>query len=557
MQRRRHWLRRRWLWWLMGLIALLGMLYWLNARFHWLPLPWQIEPQTTLVEDQPPGIPLIATTPVQRAADFIPDLTVGGKLEFRTVYELKAPFEESVAVVHVENGALVTAGDPLLALNVEQLNEEISSAWLDLTAKRQALADLMEEGSAVAVMEAKAELLTAQEELEKLEEGPVAADISDAQLAISEAQLAYEELLARNDPNADNVREARYALREAENTLQRAQTAYNAVSWKGDIAASSEASALQSATIAHESASDAYAEAIKPPTEIEVQKAQNAIAQARNAYDKLFTAATPAQIEQAKVRVAKAQEALTEIENGPPPLKVQEAEGQVVEALNRLETLRGQLVNTANLRAPVDGQVVKLVAKPGQVVNEGDTVAVLVVPNQFKLTLAVSELYILRIEPGMAVRIALDVLPAETLTGTVVTIAPPEVQTDSSQTTGGSAPGGSAQFTTYGVTVAVDDGPLTQRLRAGMSAQVTFIGSNQVPANGWLVPSNALENPAAGMGTIQVMRGETPTPIEVEVTEQTQGEWVVVISTELQDGDMVVGSTTSFLDMQSTGPFGR
>jgi hypothetical protein len=31
---------------------------------------------------------------------------------------------------------------------------------------------------------------------------------------------------------------------------------------------------------------------------------------------------------------------------------------------------------------------------------------------------------------------------------------------------------------------------------------------------------------------------------------------VVVISDELQEGDMVVGSMASFLDMQPAGPFG-
>jgi len=546
--------RRRWLWWLLGIIALLGVLYWLNLRFLWVPLPWQTGSQELLIEGQPPGMPMIESSPVQRAADFIPDLTVSGKLEFRTLYEVKAPFDENIATVYVENGATVAPGDPLVALDVDQLGKQLNAAWLDLTAKRQALTDLMAEGSAIALMEARSELLTAQEALEKLEIGPDAAEARSAQLAISEAQLAYAELLARNDPNSTAVREARYALREAENTVQRAQTAYNAISWKGDIAASSEAAALQSATIAHESARNAYEEAIKPPTDLEVQKAQNAIASAQSAYDMLFTAATPAQIEQAKVNVAKAQEKTDEVANGPTPLKVQEVEGQVMEALNTLETVRAKLLNTANLSAPVAGQVVKLSAKTGQAVKEGDTLAVLVIPDEFKLTLAVSELFIMRITPGMAVAIALDVLPAESLTGTVTSIAPPAVQTDSDGANSGVQ--GGTQFTTYPVTVAVGDGTLNERLRAGMSAQVTFIGSNQLTADSWLVPLGAIEMQDAGVGTLQVLRGETPTALDVQVTEQTQGEWVVVISPELQDGDMIVGATASFLDMQPSNPFG-
>ncbi|MEZ4736689.1 MAG: HlyD family efflux transporter periplasmic adaptor subunit [Caldilineaceae bacterium] len=450
--------RRRWFWWLLGSVALVALLYLLNTRFAWLPLPWQLNAPQRLAEGPPPDFPLIESSPVQRAADFIPDLTVAGKLEFRTIYEIKAPFDETVAAVEITNGAVVTAGASLVALEVDQLNQELNDAWLTLTQKRQALADLMAEHSEIALMEAKAELLAAQEELEKLETGPATAEVRSAQLAISEAALAYEELMKRNDPNAKAVREARYALREAENTVQRAQTAYKAVSWRGDIAASTEAAALQSATIAHENARNAYEEAVKPPIDLEVHKAQNAVDQAQSAYDKLFTAATPAQIEGAKVRMAKAQEKVTELENGPAPLRVQEAEGQVMDALNQWTSAHNQLDKAANLSAPVAGQVVKLTAKLGQAVKEGDTLAVVVVPDEFKLTLAVSELYILRIEPGMAVRIVLDVLPAETLTGTVTAIAPQRCRPMIAPAPIIVAPGGGAQFTTYPVTVAVDDG---------------------------------------------------------------------------------------------------
>ena len=555
MQRRKQrWYQRRWLWWLLGLGALLTVLYLLNNRFLWLPLPWQTaEQDLMMVEGQPSDVPLIETVPVEPATDFIRNVTESGKLEFRTIYEIKAPFESTVVTVAVEAGVFITTGQTLLTLNTDKLQEEFNRAWLDLTQKRQALTDLMQESSATAVMEAKAELLAAQEELKKLEDGPSATERQGALLAVSEAKLAYEELLASDDPNSKKVRDARFALVQAERTVQRAQTAYNAVAWRGDIAASSEAAALQSATESYEQQKGAYDEAVKPPTELQIQKAQNAIAQAQNSYDKLF-ATTPSQLEQAKVRLAKAEDKVKTIENGPPTLKVQEAEGQVVEALNRLEGLRNKLNNAAGLRAPFDGQVVKLSAKPGQAVKEGDTLAIVVIPDQFKLTLAISELSILRIERGMPVEITLDVLPEESFTGAVATIAPPAVQTEGDTSGGGGGSGG--QFTTYNVTVAMDDDTRNQPLLAGMSARATFVGSNQLPPNAWLVPANAITEQTGEIGTIQLMRGETPTPLEVQVTDQTHGESVVIVSEELQLGDMVVGSMASFLDQQEPQFFG-
>jgi multidrug resistance efflux pump len=506
-----------------------------------------------LVEGQPSEIPLIETVPVEPASDFIRNVTESGKLEFRTIFEIKAPFESTVATVSVEAGVLITVGQTLLTLNTDKLQEEFNRAWLDLTQKRQALTDLMQESSSTAIMEAKAELLAAQEELKKLEDGPPAIERQAALIAISEAKVAYEELLASNDPNSKKVRDARFALVQAERAMQRAQTAYNAVAWRGDIAASSEAAALQSATESYEQQKATYDETVKPPTDLQLQKAQNAIAQAQNSYDKLF-ATTPSQLEQAKVRLAKAEDKVKTIENGPPPLKVQEAEGQVVEALNRLEGLRNKLNNAATLRAPFDGQVVKLSAKPGQAVKEGDTLAVVVIPDQFKLTLAISELSILRIQRGMPVEITLDVLPEQTFTGTVATIAPPTVQTEGDTSGGGG--GGGGQFTTYGVTVAMGDNTSEQPILAGMSARATFVGSNQLPPNAWLVPANAITEQNGDTGTVQLMRGETPTPLEVQVTELTHGESAVIVSEELQLGDMVVGSMVSFLDQQDPQFFG-
>ncbi len=545
--------RRRWLWVLVPLL-ILGGLYAANSRFGWIALPWQVASDPLDSAGAIEGAPLFELSPVQRAADFIPDLTVSGKLEFSTVQEIKAPFDETVTAVFVENGATVQMGEGLLALAVDTVGDELNSAWLELTKQRQALADLVKAGGTTAVMEANAALLTAQEELAKLEDGPTAADVGSAQLAISEAQLAYDELLKRNDPNSSTVRQARFALKQAENEVQRAQTAYNAVAWRGDVAASAEAAALQSATIALENAQSTYDDAVKPPTDLELQKAQLAIAQAQNSYNKLFEQATPAQIEQARVAVAKAEDQVAEAGKGPSSLAIQEAEAQVVTALRRVESVRTKLRNASSLQAPLTGQIVKRNVQVGDVVKEGDVLAVIVDPTAFKLTLGVSELFILRIQPEMAVQIVLDVLPDQPLAGAVTRIAPPEVQTDSSQNSNSS--GGGGQLTSYNVTVAVTDSGDIAQLRAGMSAQVTFVGSNQLPPDSWLVPTNGLEMQGEGVGVVQLMRGESPTPLTVEVTDQTQGEWTVVRSTDLQDGDMVVGSTATFLDSGFPGAFG-
>jgi multidrug efflux pump subunit AcrA (membrane-fusion protein) len=544
----------RWGRWLVGLIVLLGVV--VGCAWYWgfLANPWQPTPPAEVnIDGQNPAAPQIQTSPVQRADQFLLDVKVGGKLEFRTLYEIKAPFDEAITTVQVEVGAIVKTGTVLATLDREKLTTQLDTTWLDLTQARQELSELIQ-GATLESLVAQAELSTAQEELDKLEKGPSSADAKGAQLAVAEAQIAYDELLKRNDPNAQKVRQARYALKQAEDTLQRAQSAYDAVSWKGDIGASSEAAALQSATTSFEEARNAYADTIKPPTELELQKAQLEIAKAQNGYNKLLGKATPAQLEQARVKVAKAQEKVDELQQGPAPLKVQEAEAKVLEALSAFESTRTKLLTTSNLQAPVDGLVIKMAVKPGQVVKAGDTVAIVAETNHFKLTLPVSEVRILQINEGMPVNIVFDVLPDQTITGTVASIAPLDTQASSDNSGAATQPNGGGQLTTYPVIIQVADSPLNDKLRAGMSAQVTFVGTNGLAPNSWLVPTNALDSTTAGQATVQVLRGEAPQPLQVTVTEQTLGEWVVVVSPDLHEGDQVVGSTASFLNAPGSGP---
>lgn len=496
--------------------------------------------------------PFTPTVPIQRAVDFLPDLQVSGKLEWRTIVEVKAPFEESIASVNVAVGDLVSTTQELAALSTAKLTTQFDSAWLDLTQQRQVLADVVKENSEVALMEANAELLAAQEELDKFEKGPAAIDVTSAKIALSEAQTLYAELLKRNDPNSQKVREARFAQLQAEKAVQQAQSAYDAIKWKGDKDAEAAANGLQSATISLENARRTYDEAQQPPSETEINKAKLAISRAQNDYNKLFQQATPAQVESAKVRVAKAQEKVEQLKLGPSSVKVQEAENRVLESLNKFEEIRTKLLTTSNLLSPIDGMVVKVSATVEQVVKAGDVVVVVATPSQFKIRLSVSEIDILKISEGMPVAITLDVLPEQPLTGIVSRIPPIELTTDSSGNNSAFASG--PQLSTYPIIVDVDDSELAEKMRAGMSAQVTFIGSNQLQENSWLVPITSVtgqENVNGKMmGNIELMRGDATVPVQVEVTEITRGEWVVVVSAELSDGDMVVGTVSSFLDQQ-------
>jgi multidrug efflux pump subunit AcrA (membrane-fusion protein) len=62
----------------------------------------------------------------------------------------------------------------------------------------------------------------------------------------------------------------------------------------------------------------------------------------------------------------------------------------------------------------------------------------------------------------------------------------------------------------------------------------------------WLVPTNAIRT-QGGAAVVRVMRDGGAIPVTV-TAGAVQGEWTVVQSPDLQAGDQVVGSVTSYVN---------
>jgi putative ABC transport system ATP-binding protein len=105
------------------------------------------------------------------------------------------------------------------------------------------------------------------------------------------------------------------------------------------------------------------------------------------------------------------------------------------------------------------------------------------------------------------------------------------------------------------VNVAVVNYPVTIRLtdtdlsgvRPGMTAVADILG--QEMADSWLVSTSAVRE-LDGETVVMILHDSQPTPISV-TSQGTQGEWTVVQSAELEEGDEALGAVTSFLDDDS------
>jgi multidrug efflux pump subunit AcrA (membrane-fusion protein) len=98
----------------------------------------------------------------------------------------------------------------------------------------------------------------------------------------------------------------------------------------------------------------------------------------------------------------------------------------------------------------------------------------------------------------------------------------------------------------YPVTVQLTDTDLTG-VRPGMTAVADMLGEES--ADTWLVPTSAVRD-RGGNSVVMILRDGQPAPISV-ITQGTEGEWTVVQSAELQEGDQAIGAVSSFLDQDN------
>jgi multidrug efflux pump subunit AcrA (membrane-fusion protein) len=98
----------------------------------------------------------------------------------------------------------------------------------------------------------------------------------------------------------------------------------------------------------------------------------------------------------------------------------------------------------------------------------------------------------------------------------------------------------------YPVTIRLTDTNLSG-VRPGMTAVADILGEEM--AGSWLVPTSAVQK-RDEESVVMILRDGQPMPISVTL-QGSEGEWTVVQSAELQEGDQALGAVSSFLDQNS------
>lgn len=430
-----------------------------------------------------------------------------------------------VNAIHVQLGDSVAVGDLLVEVDTTELQRSLAQAQLSVESAQISLDELSEPATAVEIAQAQASLATAEQNLADLQEGPSATELAAAQSSLASAQASYTELMA--GPSEDELTQLSASLRKAEISLADAQRAYDQVAWKGDAGASSQASALQSATIEYESTLAAFNESTAAASTSNVQSALSSINNAQSSLESLLSSSSAAEIEAAEASVAAAQADLLDLQTGPTARELRSAEISLENSLISLESAQRDF-DSAVLVAPVAGTVTAVNATVGTRSSADSIVVTLADTSQLELVISVAEADIPNVVMGQAATIEIDALPTQSFTGEVSAISP---IADASSTS-----------VVFPVTIRLTSDNLTGVL-PGMNAVATLEALTEVADNSWLVPANAVQS---GDGSSTVTRVRAGAAVVIPVTVgSAQGEWLLVQSAELQAGDSVVGTVTS------------
>ncbi len=258
---------------------------------------------------------------------------------------------------------------------------------------------LVQLGSArqqAAVAQAEANLRNAELKLAELQAPARTEEIARYQASIALAQAGLQKVLD-GASNGDTVA-ARSRLASADAARREAQAAYDAVSWRNDIGALPQASALERTTNDYVAAEAQLNDLLVGPRRADVVRAQAEIGSAQSELD-LFLAGSKSQtIAAAEATIAAAQAVLMD------------AQAALAET---------------TLRAPFAGTVAAVNVEVGEQVSPGLAVIHLADLATWRIETAdLSELSVVNVQAGDSVEVAFDALPGVTLTGRVAHIKP-------------------------------------------------------------------------------------------------------------------------------------
>lgn len=397
--------------------------------------------------------------------------------------------------------AELDTGDLKYKIETARLNMEIAQIDLGRQVANATNVKADEKAAAAAIVGAQAQVTRANNDIAKLEQGPLPGDEATAQAAVAAARSALARAEAQlaslqQPPLQEQVVAAQAAVEKARVTLAQAQAAYDRIASRPDAAGRPEAVALQRATADYQAAlSDlkVRSAAAKPEDvaaaqqAVEGARAQVASAEAR--LESLRAGARREDLDAARAAQAKAAAALADARAAfdataanqrldITDFDVNMAQKKVEVARVTYEGLREQL-EMARVRAPFDGVITFITGKQGENFDAFSPIAVISDPNRLEVSAEFGSSDVAKLAPGQETIVTTEAFGTREVRGKVIRTPGLDSRTASGPLSGGNP---------RAVRISFD--PPGPGARLGQLAQVTVI--TQQKDDILLIPNTAV-----------------------------------------------------------------
>lgn len=366
----------------------------------------------------------------------------------------------------IQEGDTVRKGERIVVFESEQLEKSLQVAEASREQAAARLNDLLAGPRPEEIERARAALRQAESQLEKLQRGSRPEEIAAARAAMEQARQRLAE--AQAGPRAQEINRARAAYNAAvsarvlaEQSLARIQNLYD----QGVVAAQTldEARTRLATAEAEERSTREQLNELQAGTRPEeIQAAREAFNQARANYELVRRGPRTEDIRAAQEAVAQARATLAELEAGSRPERIAEARAALRQAEATVAQVRANVRERA-VFAPRPGQLQTLNVQVGDIIQPGQTVAIIVDPRDLYVRIYVPGGKLGNLQVGSRLPVVTD--SGVSVTGVVEQIpaeaefTPRNVQTKEERS-----------LQVYAVKIRIPNPEL--RIRAGMSADV-------------------------------------------------------------------------------------
>ena len=453
-----------------------------------------------------------------------------------------------VGKVNVAVGQTVSAGDVLMELDPASLDHTFLQAQADLLTAQADLDTLLAGPTAQQIAQAKVNVVQAQQAATTAERNltsvmnPLGQSLYDS---VTAAQLAFD--TAQANSTLEHVSADASAIQTTENTmnaaysvLQRAQNNLDDCIKNNCAEQPQRENALTTAQNNYQTALNNYQAAkLQYDTKVNnltynvdtskqaLDKAKANLTAAQAGPDPVRVALYQAQLDLAKGNLKQAQDDLAKLQTQPLPQDVAQARAKVANAQ--------ALVDTANLIAPFRGTVMAVYNNVGDNISNATTAVVIADISSLEIKVNVAEVDVNSIAISQDVTVTADAAPGLTFNGKVSAIL----------NIGTSQQG----VVTFPVTVVIPKPD--PALKSGMTAAVAIVTDRR--ENVLTVPNRAIQV-AGGQRTVTVLfeGQQIPVPITLGLTSDTASE---IVDGQVREGDTVVLNATTTTATNRNGGF--